>query len=114
MPFSERPSERALLTSCLGVINESDLPSQSMVCTSPSRFSFVVQKVNFLVALKYENIMKQNWDILLLGSPVTVAERSQAWTVFARSDAVIVGSNPTRGMDVYIFVRFSVFVLTYI
>jgi hypothetical protein len=24
---------------------------------------------------------------------------------------VIVGSNPTRGMDVYMFVRFSVFVL---
>jgi hypothetical protein len=25
-------------------------------------------------------------------------------SVFARSDAVIVGSNPTRGMDVYMFV----------
>jgi hypothetical protein len=25
---------------------------------------------------------------------------------------VIVGSNPTRGMDVYMFVRFSVFVLS--
>jgi hypothetical protein len=37
---------------------------------------------------------------------------SRAWTVFARSDAVIVGSNPTRGMDVYMFVRFSVFVLS--
>jgi hypothetical protein len=40
--------------------------------------------------------------------PVTAAERSKAWTVFARSDGVIVGSNSTRGMDVYMFVRFSV------
>jgi hypothetical protein len=41
---------------------------------------------------------------------VTVAGWCGAGTVFARSDAVIVGSNPTRGMDVYMFVRFSVFV----
>jgi hypothetical protein len=32
--------------------------------------------------------------------PVTVAERSKACTVFARSEAGIVGSNPTQGMDV--------------
>jgi hypothetical protein len=32
---------------------------------------------------------------------VTVAARSKAWTVFARSNAGIVGSNPTRGMDDY-------------
>jgi hypothetical protein len=31
---------------------------------------------------------------------VTVAARSKAWTVFARSDAGIVGSNLTQGMDV--------------
>jgi hypothetical protein len=41
--------------------------------------------------------------------PVTVAERSEAWTVFARSDAGIVGSNPTEAcMFVYVY---SVFVL---
>jgi hypothetical protein len=34
--------------------------------------------------------------------PITVAARSQAWTAFARLDAGIVGSNPTRGMDVYV------------
>jgi hypothetical protein len=33
--------------------------------------------------------------------PVTVAARSKAWTVFACSDAGIVGSNPTQGMDVW-------------
>jgi predicted phosphoadenosine phosphosulfate sulfurtransferase len=32
---------------------------------------------------------------------VTVAARSQAWTVFARSDAGIVGSKPTQCMDVW-------------
>jgi hypothetical protein len=31
---------------------------------------------------------------------ITVAARSKAWTVFLRSNAAIVGSNPTRGMDV--------------
>jgi hypothetical protein len=33
--------------------------------------------------------------------PVTVAERSNACTVFALSEAGIVGSNPTQGMDVW-------------
>jgi hypothetical protein len=33
--------------------------------------------------------------------PATGAARSKAWTVFARSDAGIVGSNPTQGMDVW-------------
>jgi hypothetical protein len=33
--------------------------------------------------------------------PVTVAARWKAWTVCALSDAGIVGSNPTQGMDVW-------------
>jgi hypothetical protein len=32
--------------------------------------------------------------------PVKVAERSKAWTVFARADAGTVGSNLTLGMHV--------------
>jgi hypothetical protein len=32
--------------------------------------------------------------------PVTVAARSNAWTLFAHMNAGIVGSNPTQGMDV--------------
>jgi hypothetical protein len=38
--------------------------------------------------------------------PITVTERSNACTVFARSVAGIVGSNPTQAMDVlcvYVF-----------
>jgi hypothetical protein len=31
---------------------------------------------------------------------ITVAARSKAWTVFARSDTGIVGSNHTRGIGV--------------
>jgi hypothetical protein len=34
------------------------------------------------------------------GEPVTVDERSRACTVFARSEAGTVGSNPTQGIDV--------------
>jgi hypothetical protein len=37
--------------------------------------------------------------------PVMVAEWSKAWTVLARLDAGIIGSNPARGMDVYVYVR---------
>jgi hypothetical protein len=32
--------------------------------------------------------------------PIMVTARFKAWTVFARSNAGIVGSNPTRGIDV--------------
>jgi hypothetical protein len=38
--------------------------------------------------------------------PITVAAQSKAWTVFARSDSEIVGSNPTQGMDVFVFILF--------
>jgi hypothetical protein len=39
-----------------------------------------------------------------------VAARPNAWTAFARSNAGIVGSNPTQGMDVCVCV-YSVFVM---
>jgi hypothetical protein len=45
--------------------------------------------------------------------PVTVAEWSKSLTVLARLDVGIVGSNPTRGMDVYVYVYvYSMFVLS--
>jgi hypothetical protein len=43
----------------------------------------------------------------------TVAELSKACTVYARSEAGIVGSIPTKGMDIWcicVRARFSVFV----
>jgi uncharacterized membrane protein len=42
--------------------------------------------------------------------PITLVARSKAWTVFARSNAGIVGSNPAWGMDVCVCI-YSVFVL---
>jgi hypothetical protein len=41
-----------------------------------------------------------NFQIISHKMLVTVTERSKACTVFARSEAGIVGSNPTQGMDV--------------
>jgi hypothetical protein len=43
--------------------------------------------------------------------PITVASWSKAWTIFARTEAVIVGSNPTQGMDVSIVCVYSVCVV---
>jgi hypothetical protein len=44
--------------------------------------------------------------------PVTVAEWSKAWAVLALLNTGILGSNPTRGMDVYVYVYvYSMFVL---
>jgi hypothetical protein len=44
--------------------------------------------------------------------PVTVAEQSRACTVFARSEAGIVGSNPIQCMDVWcVYVFFCVCVV---
>jgi hypothetical protein len=34
--------------------------------------------------------------------PITEAARSEAWTVFTRSNACIVGSNPTQGKNVWV------------
>jgi hypothetical protein len=38
-------------------------------------------------------------------TPTTVAARSKAWHVFARSNTGIVGSNHTEGMDVCVCIR---------
>jgi hypothetical protein len=46
--------------------------------------------------------------------PIILAVRSEVWTVFARSNTRIVGSNPTQGMDVCIVCVYSVFVLFFV
>jgi hypothetical protein len=43
--------------------------------------------------------------------PITVAARSEAWTLFASSNTAIVGSNPTEGIDVCVVCVYSVCVL---
>jgi hypothetical protein len=39
----------------------------------------------------------------IFSEPLTLAEWSKAWTVLVCLDAGIVSSNPTRGMDVYVY-----------
>jgi hypothetical protein len=47
-------------------------------------------------SVKFDNI----YHLQLQQAPITVAARSKAWTVFACSNIGVMGSNPTRGMDV--------------
>jgi hypothetical protein len=51
----------------------------------------------------FQNVseLSENCQSLSGVKPVTVAERPKACTVFARSEAGIVGSNLTQGMDVW-------------
>jgi hypothetical protein len=59
--------------------------------------SLLIQVLNYVsVEFKY---FKYNSIIIML---MTVAARSEAWTVFALSNAGIVDLNPTRGMDVFV------------
>jgi hypothetical protein len=46
------------------------------------------------------SIMTHYFHVLNYLTPITVAARSKAWTVFARANTGIVGSNPTWGMNV--------------
>jgi hypothetical protein len=43
--------------------------------------------------------------VFIINEPITMAARSKAWTVFTLSNAGIVGSNLTQGIDVCICVR---------
>jgi hypothetical protein len=50
---------------------------------------------------RYNNFChKQEFSFVKFKGPVAVAERSEAWTIFDRSEAVITGSNPALGMDI--------------
>jgi hypothetical protein len=53
------------------------------------------QITDFIVQKRYISAIWLLW-------PITVSARSKAWTVFTRSNAGIVGSNLTQGMDVYV------------
>jgi hypothetical protein len=56
-------------------------------------------------------IVEQILPIYSCTQPTTVVTWSKAWIVFACSNAGIVGSNPTQGMNVCVCV-YSVFVLS--
>jgi hypothetical protein len=57
------------------------------------------------------NIFVGNMVVYIADVPITVAARSKTWTVFARSNAGVFGSNLTQGMDVCVYI-YSVFVLS--
>jgi hypothetical protein len=54
--------------------------------------------------LRYSAKLKNDlfFDVYRRCMPITVAARSKAWTVFARSNTGIVGTNPSPVMDVYV------------
>jgi hypothetical protein len=56
---------------------------------------FSVLPLIFYIILKCHHNLGNRINLL----PITVAPQSKAWTVFARSNTGIVGSNPTQGMD---------------
>jgi hypothetical protein len=69
------------------------------------RYSYIFADFILLV-LMYENYInissKMNKEFLSKSYstlPITAAARSKAWNVFSHSNTVIVGSNPTQGMD---------------
>jgi hypothetical protein len=60
--------------------------------------------IKVLIVLKiFNQILLPDHTLHVKGTgPITVAARSKARNVFARSSTGIVGSNPTRGMDVFV------------
>jgi hypothetical protein len=52
------------------------------------------------VSIEFGENLDKKLETVYLYPPVTVAELSKVCTVFARSEAGIVGSSPTQGMDV--------------
>jgi hypothetical protein len=55
---------------------------------------------NMLPNPEYGDTSLWNISVYKTIQPITVAVRCKAWTVFARSNAGIAGSNPTQSMDV--------------
>jgi hypothetical protein len=69
---------------------------QRWICFRIERHAFI--ETNKCKRTCYENkIFKY---LIFVNMLITVAARSKAWTVFARSNTGVMGSNPTRNMDV--------------
>jgi hypothetical protein len=64
--------------------------------------TFVIWKVEIFCKIEKLTFRScKGFDLVHEYEPVTVAERSKACTVFVRSEAGTLGSNPTQGMDVW-------------
>jgi hypothetical protein len=107
----ERASYRSLLT-CFRYEFLSPQPQTFCAHESGMRFTFCVYSWNSsaIVCISCmkkgksqkngENYAARRFMRVVCRLAITVAARSKAWTVFARSDTGVMGSNPTRGMDI--------------
>jgi hypothetical protein len=94
--------------------------TSNMTICSGIRFSAVKFFLNLIYKHFYWNFSRKyafpyfhaHFTTVTSNLPITVAARSKAWTVFARSNTGIVSSNRTQGMDVFIVCIYSVFVLS--
>jgi hypothetical protein len=101
MVFLPRDTGRGVkLTTHLHLVTRLKMPGDVRISTMQCIFT----------ALYLSKHMGKIYFVILY-LPVTVAEWSKPWSVLARLDAGIVGSNPTRDMDVYVYV-YSMFVLS--
>jgi hypothetical protein len=66
-----------------------------VVCTTPDYFQITITLNGFISLFRILNISR----LKILITPITVAARSKALTFFAHSNTGIVGSDPSRGMD---------------
>jgi hypothetical protein len=85
--FDQLPSSHFRILSLPWNYKSRLMRSPCCLCIPPSTFEWLNQSLLNLVCISWHR-------------PITVAPRSKAWTVFARSNAGIVVSNPTQGMDV--------------
>jgi hypothetical protein len=78
------------------------MPEYTFTLSTHGALAFRASLLHFLISI---------FQTLLCPCADHLAVRSEAWIVFTRSNATIVDSNPTQGMDVYMCV-YSVFVLS--
>jgi hypothetical protein len=77
----------------------------------PSGGSKCIKEAQEAARNEQVNEGNRNYTLWTKQRTITVALLSEAWTVFVRSNAGIVGSNQTRGVDVFVRL-FSVYVAT--
>jgi hypothetical protein len=88
---------------CIAPDTKVPIPSTRLQCRNPGDSN---TERNTSDSSQFRCLYMLNFKELMPYSPVTVAERSKAWTVFARSEPGIMGSNPTQGMDVWCMCAF--------
>jgi hypothetical protein len=79
----------------LSTVRMNVFPTLILHCLEQNKLHYSLNVYDMLV-LRFSNFV---W-VLYGSGPITVASRSEAWTVFARSNTGVVRSNPNRDMDV--------------